>query len=98
MQIKFITTSSDYRETADVVLATVERLEDNVERFEISLDFFSRRYAISATDFAGDASTVYMSRILAAFVEAFDERYATLDPSSSPADVFDELLEFAVEH
>lgn len=98
MQIKFITSAADYSETDDTITAVVDRLEDNVERFEIVLDFFSRHYSIRNTDFAGDVSTVYMSRVLAAFVEAFDERYATLDPSSSPADVFDELLEFAVEH
>lgn len=97
MQIKFITSAADYNETDDTLTAVVDRLEDNVERFNIILDFFSRHYSIQNTDFSGDVEMNYMSRILAAFVDAFNARYMAIDHICSPAEALEEPIEFVVE-
>lgn len=113
MIIQFTTTNATYDFNTNCLTTLVERhVEHPLEipadllpelakphLFNIELDFARGRYLIAATDDAARGlGTVYMSRILAAFVEAFDQAYALVENPLSPQDAFDAPLIFQIEH
>jgi len=100
MKITFKVEFHEYDEMNDALFAIVRRVDANeeFEIYNIRAHFDTAIYGIEyALPERAEAEVDYAPTILLFFMRAFKDRYAKLDHTASPADVFGEELVFTLD-